>query len=117
MDRFLSCLSSERVTQNSRFLKFPLVWQIISGQCQNGHFGAPPTTRFTWFMDDPLFEQTSSHIIFYYYFHTAALDIQVIHDGRIKQTWHLEDFATAMDQIVNGKPIADFGFDDEYIEY
>lgn len=36
-------------------------------------------------------------------FESMALDIQVIRDGKIKQTWHLEDWSAAADQMVNGK--------------
>ena len=46
---------------------------------------------------------------------TMALDIHFIKDGKIKQTYHIEDFATAADQVVNGKPPPDFGFDDDYV--
>ena len=46
---------------------------------------------------------------------TMALDIQFIKDGKIKQSYHIEDFATAADQVVNGNPPPDFGFDDDYI--
>ena len=46
---------------------------------------------------------------------TMALDIQFIKDGKIKQSYHIEDFATAADQVVNGEPPPDFGFDDDYI--
>lgn len=46
---------------------------------------------------------------------TMALDIQFIKDGKIKQSYHIEDFATAADQVVNGNPPPDFGFDADYI--
>ena len=48
-------------------------------------------------------------------FETMALDIQFIKDGKIKQSYHIEDFATAADQVVNGNPPPDFGFDDDYL--
>ena len=46
-----------------------------------------------------------------------ALDIHVVTNGLIKQSWHIEDFASILQQVLNGEPIPDFGFDDEYIDY
>ena len=51
------------------------------------------------------------------YFETLALDIQVISEGKIKQSWHIEDWTTALDQALYGKPIPDFGLGDDYINY
>merc|ERR1712232_173783 len=34
----------------------------------------------------------------------GAIDVHVVVDGRIKQTWHMEDWASAADQLVNGVP-------------
>ena len=51
------------------------------------------------------------------YFETLALDIQVVSEGKIKQSWHIEDWSTALDQALYGKPIPDFGLDDAYITY
>ena len=51
------------------------------------------------------------------YFETLALDIQVISGGKIKQSWHIEDWSTALDQALYDKPIPDFGLDDAYITY
>ena len=45
---------------------------------------------------------------------TYMLGVQVVCDGKIKQTWHLEDWSAAADQLVNGLPAPDFGFDYEY---
>ena len=51
-------------------------------------------------------------------FESIALDIQVIADGKIKQTWHLEDYQSAVDQMVNGNPVPDFGFPtSEYLSF
>ena len=50
-------------------------------------------------------------------FETATLDIHLIKDGLTKQAWHLEDWASAVDQMVNDKPAPDMGFDDSYIQY
>ena len=50
-------------------------------------------------------------------FETLALDIQVIADGKIKQSWHMEDWATALTQMLYGTPPPDFGLDPEYLNF
>ena len=42
-------------------------------------------------------------------FVTRAFDIQIIKDRRIIQGFHIEDWAAALDQMLNGNPPYDFG--------
>ena len=50
-------------------------------------------------------------------FKTIALDIHKIVDGKIKQSFHIEDWTTALSQMLNGTPAPDFGFDRAYIDF
>ena len=50
-------------------------------------------------------------------FETLALDVQTIRDGLIKQSWHIEDWQTALEQMLKGKPAPDFGLDLEYLNF
>ena len=50
-------------------------------------------------------------------FHTLTLDIHKIVDGKIKQSFHIEDWQTALAQMLNGTPAPDFGFDRAYIDF
>jgi len=50
-------------------------------------------------------------------FQTLALDIHKIVDGKIKQSFHIEDWQTALAQMLNGTPAPDFGFDRAYIDF
>ena len=43
-------------------------------------------------------------------FTSYALDLHNIRGGKIKSTWHMEDWAVALDQMLNNKPVPDFGF-------
>jgi len=36
-------------------------------------------------------------------FCSMAMDIQMVHEGKIKRTWHMEDWADALDQILTGR--------------
>ena len=49
------------------------------------------------------------------YFHSA--DIHKIVDGKIKQTYHIEDWQTAAGQMLNGTPVPDFVFNWEFIDF
>ena len=49
-------------------------------------------------------------------FETIFLDRHIIVDGLIAQSYHIEDWATAAEQMVNGKPAPDFGLDVDYLE-
>ena len=46
-----------------------------------------------------------------------AIDIHFMKDGKFHQSWHIEDFASGIDQALNGAPPPDFGFDDEYVNF
>ena len=50
-------------------------------------------------------------------FQTFAIDIQNIRDGLIKQTWHIEDYSTALQQMITGVPPADLAFKKPKISY
>ena len=50
-------------------------------------------------------------------FETISLDIHVIRDGLIKNSWHMEDWGSAADQMVNDVPVQDFGLDPEYLYF
>jgi len=50
-------------------------------------------------------------------FQTLALDIHKIVDEKIKQSFHIEDWQTALAQILNRTPAPDFGFDRAYIDF
>ena len=36
-------------------------------------------------------------------FNTMAIDVHEVEDGKIKKTWHIEDWQTAVEQLL-GKP-------------
>ena len=50
-------------------------------------------------------------------FETLALDCHRIIDGKIKQSYHIEDWQQAADQMLNGKPVPDFGLDEKYLQF
>ena len=50
-------------------------------------------------------------------FETLALHLHRIIDGRMKQNFHIEDWQTAVNQMVNDKPPPDFGFDRGYLNF
>ena len=50
-------------------------------------------------------------------FETLALHLHRIVDGRMKQNFHIEDWQTAVDQMVNDKPPPDFGLDRGYLNF
>lgn len=49
-------------------------------------------------------------------FSTWAIDIDTIRNGLIKQTWHIEDYSSALVQMINGSPTQDFGFEKSFFE-
>ena len=49
-------------------------------------------------------------------FTTFATDIHEIRNGLLKQTWHQEDYSTALVQMINGTPPPDFGFERSFFE-
>ena len=42
------------------------------------------------------------------YFESMAIDVQNIKDGKIKRTWHFEDWTSIVDQVLRGKPAPTF---------
>ena len=50
-------------------------------------------------------------------FETIAIDIHKIVDGKIKQSYHIEDWQTAAGQMLNETPVPDFGFDRAFIDF
>merc|ERR1711935_1270091 len=50
-------------------------------------------------------------------FETLAVDIHSIVDGKIQQSYHTEDWRTAVYQMIKGEPVPDFGFHPEYIRF
>ena len=50
-------------------------------------------------------------------FETLAVDIHSIVDGKIQQSYHIEDWRTAVYQMIKGEPVPDFGFHPEYIRF
>ena len=49
-------------------------------------------------------------------FVTYALEVHAIRQGKIKQSWSLVDWSTALDQMINGAPVPDFGFSPSYVK-
>ena len=50
-------------------------------------------------------------------FETMFLEVHCIRDGKIKQTYRVEDWSTALRQMLYGHPAPDFGFDRSFIEF
>ena len=50
-------------------------------------------------------------------FETMAIDIHKIVDGKIKQSYHIEGWQTALRQMLNGTLVPDFGFDQAFIDF
>ena len=50
-------------------------------------------------------------------FETIAIDVQRVRDDKITQSWHLTDWASAADQLVNNRPPPDFGFSPDYARF
>ena len=48
-------------------------------------------------------------------FETMAIDLHLVKNGRMKQVWHVEDWATALTQMVNGSPTPDLGFNPNFV--
>ena len=44
-------------------------------------------------------------------FETLGISIHRIVDGKIKQTYHIDEWQLAVDQMLSSKPVPDFGFD------
>jgi hypothetical protein len=50
-------------------------------------------------------------------FRTAYMDVHRIFDGKIQQSYHIEDWRSAVYQMVKDRPVKDFGFGHEYINF
>merc|ERR1719400_2117371 len=50
-------------------------------------------------------------------FETSAMDVHRIRHGKIQQTYHIEDWRTAIYQMLRNDPVPDFGFGHEYINF
>jgi len=50
-------------------------------------------------------------------FETLVFEVHCIRDGKIKQTYRVIDWATALQQMVHGHPAPDFGFDRNFIDF
>jgi len=50
-------------------------------------------------------------------FETTYMDVHRIYDGKIQQSYHIEDWRSAVYQMVKDRPAKDFGFDHEYINF
>jgi len=65
----------------------------------------------------PMFPGNDPEKLYGKKFETISLDIHVIRDGLIKNSWHIEDWVSAAAQMVNGEPIQDFGLAPEYLYF
>lgn len=65
----------------------------------------------------PMFPGNDPEKLYGKNFETISLDIHVIRDGLIKNSWHIEDWVSAAAQMVNGEPIQDFGLAPEYLYF
>jgi ketosteroid isomerase-like protein len=50
-------------------------------------------------------------------FETTYMDVHRIYEGKIQQSYHIEDWRSAVYQMVKDRPAKDFGFDHEYINF
>ena len=48
-------------------------------------------------------------------FTTLGLDLHMIKNGKLKHAWHIEDWPTAVGQMLTGNPAPDLGLYDGYI--
>jgi len=46
-----------------------------------------------------------------------VLEVHCIRDGKLKQTYRVEDWSTALQQMIHGHPAPDFGFDRNFIDF
>merc|ERR1712086_131222 len=50
-------------------------------------------------------------------FETMHLAVHCIRDGKIKQTYHIEDWSTAIHQMLYNRPAPDFGFERDFVDF
>ena len=73
-------------------------------------------TNIEGFPELPMFPGIPSEKLLGKKFDMRAIDIQIIRDGKVKQEYHIEDWAAALNQMLNGSPPSDFGLDEEFIK-
>ena len=37
-------------------------------------------------------------------FEVNAIDLHIVHEGKIRRSWHIEDWVSALDQTLKGNP-------------
>ena len=74
-------------------------------------------TNIEGFPELPMFPGIPSEKLLGKKFDTRAIYIQIIRDGKVKQEYHIEDWAAALNQMLNGYPPSDFGLDEEFTKY
>merc|ERR1712203_754824 len=50
-------------------------------------------------------------------FETMHLAVHRIRDGKIKQNYHIEDWSTAIHQMLYNRPAPDFGFERDFVDF
>merc|ERR1719418_240400 len=50
-------------------------------------------------------------------FETMHLAVHCIRDGKIKQNYHIEDWSTAIHQMLYNRPAPDFGFERDFVDF
>lgn len=50
-------------------------------------------------------------------FETMHLGVHCIRDGKIKQNYHIEDWSTAIHQMLYNRPAPDFGFERDFVDF
>jgi hypothetical protein len=50
-------------------------------------------------------------------FETMHLAVHFIRDGKIKQNYHIEDWSTAIHQMLYNRPAPDFGFERDFVDF
>ena len=68
------------------------------------------------FVQIPLFPGVDPEKLLGKPFTTLALHIHMIKNGKLKHAWHIEDWTTAAEMILNRNGVEpDLGLDDEFI--
>merc|ERR1740129_212216 len=50
-------------------------------------------------------------------FETMHLAVHCIRDGKIKHNYHIEDWSTAIHQMLYNRPAPDFGFERDFVDF
>ena len=83
------------------------VFQGTGGVVFRGH----PENENIWFPGIPADRLKGKR------FETLILEVHCIRDGKIKQTYRVEDWSTALQQMIHNHPAPDFGFDRSFIDF